>query len=185
MKPSKTSSRSDEQQQKKMLKLASAAAYRQKILASTATESATTQYGTQKKGKQLDEEEDGYRSPGYYRERDSDKAKVQQQKEAEKRAAGNATFSQCVFNMANILMVSITKANLIYVHLFTIFFNLFSHKKTNTMYDPIFCIGIGCRYAGTSLHFQECWLDWRIFGHGWICSSCMENINIDWKAIER
>ena len=75
-------------------------AYRQKLLKKTAL--STKQL---KKSATKDQQEDGSFSPGYQKERLSENIRKQTQIK-KKQSRDTATFSQCVFNMANILMVS-------------------------------------------------------------------------------
>lgn len=96
---SKSSTASDKQQ----LKIASAAMYRQKIL-ETASGGKTT--STQRNERRSDGNDLEMNSPGYHREKATDKHK-RKQKEAQKNSRlGESTFWQCVFNMSNVLMVS-------------------------------------------------------------------------------
>jgi len=88
---------SAQREQEKKLKLAEAALYRQKILASATT-------ARDDRGRDNENADIEMNSPGYHREKATDKQKMKQQQEIKKSKKGTATFWQTVFNMANILM---------------------------------------------------------------------------------
>ena len=74
--------------------------YRQKLLKKAGISTKSKKSATKDK-----EEEDGSLSPGYQKERLTENIRKQTQIK-KKPSRDTATFSQCVFNMANILMVS-------------------------------------------------------------------------------
>ncbi len=85
------------EQQRRQLE---AHAYRQKLLKKAGISTKSKKSATKDK-----EEEDGSLSPGYQKERLTENIRKQTQIK-KKPSRDTATFSQCVFNMANILMVS-------------------------------------------------------------------------------
>lgn len=91
-------SASDERERKQKEKMAKAAAYRQKIL------SQSTAPSKSKTVSDDHDEENVYHSPGYQREKESDKHTSGRLNEEKNAKLGTSTFVQCVFNMSNILM---------------------------------------------------------------------------------
>ena len=88
-----------EVQREQELKAEEAHKYRQQLL--------------QKQEQKRDEEQGGvFLSPGYKREKQSARVKREQKKQKASDAR-NATFSECSFNMANILMVRASRKRLI------------------------------------------------------------------------
>lgn len=85
-------------QNEQRLKLAKASAYRQKILQSTASSKQTSE------SSKTHDEYDHMHSPGYARELAANKQKKEQPKVGQLKR--ETTFFQCVFNLANSLMVS-------------------------------------------------------------------------------
>lgn len=97
----KTSAASDRLIQQK-LRLTEASSYRQKILQNAAISAAEK---SSSKASKYGSTTDVHHSPGYDREKASDKHKMEQKaQELNKEVSGKTTFWQCVFNMSNILL---------------------------------------------------------------------------------
>lgn len=93
-------------------------------------------------------------SPAYGREKASllrTKKQLAEDKEAHE---GKATFAQCIFNLANILMVRLTSNMLMSNDLF------YSSATVHTTSLPITCVS-GSWLAGSSIRIRQGWHGWR------------------------